>query len=139
MTRRLAIGTRVKDRDGFEGSIAAITDHDGRFWYDVALPGGRAVRYPQELTIVVGRRDIAECARLTSENFHSEALLKLALLAGDEEAIADAREALRLHMEVEFCVTPPIRALREKAAKTAWSIVRAEVDPATCAALNRAF
>lgn len=51
MSKPLPIGTKVVDRDGFKGTIRNITYHSGSFWYDVALPGGVAVRFADDLTV----------------------------------------------------------------------------------------
>lgn len=48
----LPVGTRVRDKDGYEGTIVRITHFDGSFWYDVRLSGGVAVRYPTDLELI---------------------------------------------------------------------------------------
>lgn len=48
-TNPLPVGTRVTDRDGFEGTINNITHHAGSFWYDVRFERGVAVRYASDI------------------------------------------------------------------------------------------
>lgn len=52
MAQQFQIGDRVVDRDGFRGTIAAVTHHDGSHWYDVRLARGEAVRYDYDLTLI---------------------------------------------------------------------------------------
>lgn len=46
-------GDKVEDNSGFRGTVVECCEYEnlGR-WYVVSLPGGRAVRYDQELTLV---------------------------------------------------------------------------------------
>lgn len=53
VTEALKVGAKVIDRDGFRGTITQVTDWRGSRWYDVRFPGGGAVRYDQDLTVVV--------------------------------------------------------------------------------------
>lgn len=45
------IGTKVIDRDGFAGTIVAVTEWRGSRWYDVRFAGGVAVRYDADLRV----------------------------------------------------------------------------------------
>lgn len=53
MANKLTIGTKVVDRDGFEGTIQKVTQWDGSLWYDVRFRNGVAVRYESDLTVRV--------------------------------------------------------------------------------------
>jgi hypothetical protein len=50
-TPALTIGTKIIDRDGFKGTIRAITEFKGSRWYDVRFERGEAVRYDRDLTV----------------------------------------------------------------------------------------
>lgn len=52
-SKSFKVSDRVVDRDGFEGSITAVTEHDGVRWYDVRFSRGEAVRYDADLRRVV--------------------------------------------------------------------------------------
>ena len=54
MTKQFKVGDRVRDRDGFKGTVVKITEFDGSHWYDVRIWDGprrvgEAVRYERDL------------------------------------------------------------------------------------------
>ncbi len=50
MYPKYEIGTRIKDKDGFEGIITKITEYKGSRWYEVRF-NANAARYDFDLTI----------------------------------------------------------------------------------------
>lgn len=51
MNSQLKVGAKVIDRDGFAGTIVAVTNWEGSTWYDVRFATGTAVRYASDLIV----------------------------------------------------------------------------------------
>lgn len=50
MDKGFEVGAKVIDSDGRRGTIRKVTVWKGSRLYDVAFPGGEAVRYDSDLT-----------------------------------------------------------------------------------------
>lgn len=48
-TKQITVGTKIVDRDGFAGTVVAVTEWRGSRWYSVRFAGGVAVRYDADI------------------------------------------------------------------------------------------